>query len=175
MIPLDAAKAAAMLFVASVLQVSIVSRIGVLGGSPDLLLVTLVGVALLRGATFGAIGGFFAGLVLDTALLDTLGVSSLLLTVAGYWIGRYGETTGRDRTHAPLVSVAVITMLFTVGGLGLRFMLGESVDGRPVLLDALPPAIVLNALLTLPIYALCRRALPSRPRVDRVQEVRLLG
>ncbi|MDP8910670.1 MAG: rod shape-determining protein MreD, partial [Actinomycetota bacterium] len=63
---LDAAKAGAMLFVAVVLQVTIVSGIDVLGGTPDLLLVTLVGVALLRGAIFGALGGFFAGLLLDT-------------------------------------------------------------------------------------------------------------
>ena len=66
---------------------------------PDLLLVMLVAVALLRGSMFGAIGGFFAGLLVDTASLGTLGLTSLVLTIAGYWIGRYGETTGRDRAH----------------------------------------------------------------------------
>ena len=76
------------------------------------MLVTLVSVALLRGTIFGAVAGFGAGLVVDTATLQTLGVSSLLLTIAGYWIGRYGETTGRDRTHAPFVSVAVVTILY---------------------------------------------------------------
>jgi len=38
-------------------------------GVPDLLLVTLVAVALLRGALLGAVGGFFAGLLVDTATL----------------------------------------------------------------------------------------------------------
>ena len=82
---------------------------------PDLLLVTLVAVALLRGSVAGAVGGFFAGLVIDTATLGTLGLTSLVLTLAGYWIGRYGETTGRDRGHAPYLSVAVITVLYELG------------------------------------------------------------
>ena len=59
------------------------------------------------------------GLLLDTATLETLGLTSLILTLGGYWIGRYGETTGRDRTHAPFVSVAVVTVLYAVGVLVL--------------------------------------------------------
>jgi len=46
--------------------------------------------------------------VLDVGTLGTLGLTSLLLTVAGFWIGRYGETTARDRFHAPYLSVAVV-------------------------------------------------------------------
>ena len=34
--------------------------------------------------------------------------ATLLLTLAGYWIGRYGETTGRDRGHAPFLAVAIL-------------------------------------------------------------------
>src|SRR5262249_36491570 len=94
----DAAKAAGVLFVAAIVQVTLLSQIDVFHGAPDLVLVTLVSIALLRGTIFGAIAGFAVGFVVDTATLQTLGVTSLLLTIAGYWIGRYGETTGRDRT-----------------------------------------------------------------------------
>ena len=73
------------------------------------MLVALLSIALLRGSVFGAVAGFGAGLLLDTATLGTLGFTSLLLTIAGFWIGRYGETTARDRFHAPFVSVAVVT------------------------------------------------------------------
>ena len=100
----DVAKAAALLFVAAVIQVSLLSAIDVAGAVPDLLLVTLLCVALLRGSLFGATAGFAAGLLVDTAHLQTLGVTSLLYTVGAYWIGRYGETTGRDRGHAPYLS-----------------------------------------------------------------------
>jgi len=69
-------KVAVLVFVASILEVSVFSDVKILGGVPDLLLVTIVTVALLRGSVTGACAGFFAGLVVDTATLETLGLSS---------------------------------------------------------------------------------------------------
>ena len=168
----DIAKAAALLFVAVVLQLSILAQITILGGHPNLLLVTLVCVALLRGAVFGAVAGFSAGLLADTGVFGTLGFTALLLTLAGYWTGRYGETTGRDRAHAPLLSVAVITLLYQVAALVLRFMLGQNAPGTLVF-EGLVPTILLNLVLTFPVYAVTRRLL--RPREWAPREVRLLA
>jgi rod shape-determining protein MreD len=173
-IALDAAKAAALLFAVVVLQVSVLSSLELLDGRPDLVLVTVVAVALLRGPVFGAAGGFAAGLLLDTATLGTLGVSSLLLTLAGYWTGRFGESAGRDRGHAPFLSIAAVTVLFAAASLVLHFMLGSRPSARLVLVDALPPTILLNLLLTAPVYALCRRLLRPPERLA-LGEVRLLG
>jgi rod shape-determining protein MreD len=161
------AKAAVLLFFAVVAQVTIVGTIDVVGGSPDLVLVILVAVALLNGAVFGAVSGFWAGLLLDVALLETLGFTSLVLTLIGFWIGRYGETTGRGRAHAPLLSVAVATVLYAVGALILHFMLGDPASAKVALVDALPPEVVLNLILAFPVFALCRRLfLPSEPRAE---------
>ena len=170
----DGLKAAALLFVAAILQVSIFTQVHILGGVPDILLVTLVAVALLRGAMTGAVGGFFAGLLVDTATLGQLGLTSLLLTVAGYWIGRYGETTGRDRGHAPFTSVAVITVLYAFGVLIVHFVLGERAPAGDVVRGLLP-AIFLNLILTAPVYALVRRVLRPLDRGDYATEVQLLG
>jgi rod shape-determining protein MreD len=170
----DLAKLVALVFLGAVLQVSVFSSVELLGGTPDLVLLTLVGVALLRGPVYGAAAGFAAGLVVDTANLATLGVTSLLLTLAGYWIGRYGEAVGRDRTHAPFLAVPVATFLYALGALLLHFLLGEPAPARVVLVDALFPTIFLNLLLTWPVYALCRRVLRQEP-AERAREVRLLG
>ena len=170
----DGLKAAMLLFVAAIMQVSIFTQVHVLGGVPDLLLVTLVAVALLRGSMFGAVGGFFAGLLVDTATLGQLGLTSLVLTIAGYWIGRYGETTGRDRAHAPFLSVAVVTVLYSFGLLLVHFVLGERAPAGPVARGLLP-AIVLNLILTAPVYALVRRLLRPLVRGDYATEVQLLG
>ena len=131
-------------------------------------------VALLRGSVVGAVGGFCAGLVVDTATLGTLGLTSLVLTLAGYWIGRYGETTGRDRAHAPFLSVAVVTVLYQFGLLVVHFVLGESAPAGAVV-RSLVPAIVLNLILTAPIYALARRLLRPVNRDELTAEVQLLG
>ena len=170
----DAVKAGAILFVAALIQVTVLNRLDIFGGSPDLVLLTLVGVSLLRGSIFGAAGGFGAGLVVDTADLGTLGLTSLVLTVAGYWIGRYGETTGRDRGHAPVLSVAVVTLLYAVGSLLVHFVLGRHAPAGTVLVDVWP-SIVLNLLLTAPVYVVTRRLLRPFDWSERAQEVRLLG
>jgi rod shape-determining protein MreD len=170
----DGLKAAALLFVAAILQVSIFTQVHILGGVPDLVLVTLVAVSLLRGSVYGAVGGFYAGLLVDTATLGQLGLTSLVLTVAGYWIGRYGETTGRDRAHAPFTSVAVVTILFSFGVLLVHFVLGERAPAGEVVRGLLP-AIFLNLILTGPVYALVRRVLRPLERADYATEVQLLG
>jgi rod shape-determining protein MreD len=170
----DGAKAAALVFVAAILQVSIFSQVHVLGGVPDFLLVMLVAVSLLRGAVVGALAGFFAGLLVDTATLGTLGLTSLVLTIAGYWIGRYGETTGRDRGHAPSISVAVITVLYAFGLLVVHFVLGERAPAGAVA-RGLVPSIAMNLILTVPVYALARRVLRPRAHGDYATEVQLLG
>jgi rod shape-determining protein MreD len=172
---LEPFKVALLMFVAAILQVTIFSQLDILGGYPDVVLLVLVAVALLRGSIYGAAAGFFAGLIVDTANLGTLGVTSLLLTIAGYWIGRYGETTGRDRGHAPYVSVAVATILVQFGALILHYLLGDPVSAKAVLVETLPPKVALNLLLTLPVYALTRRLLAVARPVETVTEVRLLG
>lgn len=174
MIAVDAAKAAVLLLVAVVIQVAVLAPLEVLGGTPDLVLVTLVAVALLRGPMFGAAGGFVAGLLADTATLEVLGVTSLLLTLAGYWTGRYGETTGRDRGHAPFLSVGAVTILFMTAALLLHFVLGAHPSASAVLFQSLAPSVLLNLLLTAPVYALCRR-LVRAPERSELREVRLLG
>ncbi len=163
------AKSAALFFFAVVVQVTIVASIGILGGSPDLVLVLLVAVALGNGSIFGAISGFWAGLVLDIAQLGTLGFTSLLLTLAGFWIGRYGETTGRDRAHAPLLSVAVVTVLYAVGSLILHYLLREPASASVALVHVLPATVLLNLLIAFPVFALVRRLFqppPPRPEVE---------
>ena len=170
----DLTKAAGLLFVAALFQVTIFSSLDVFGGTADVLLVTVVAVALLRGSLVGAVGGFLAGLVVDVANLQTLGLTSLLLTLAGYWTGRYGETTGRDRARAPALSVAVVTIAYAVFSLALHFVLRDAVSVRLALVDTLVPALALNLLVAIPVFRACSAAL--RPlTAPGAREVRLLG
>src|SRR5215211_2913524 len=168
---LPAGKAAVLFFLAAIVQVTIVASIGILGGSPDLVLVTLVAVALTQGSIFGAVTGFWAGLLIDVARLGTLGFTSLLLTLAGFWIGRYGETTGRDRAHAPLLSVAVVTILYAGGSLIMHFLLREPASAKVALVDELPATIALNLLLTFPVFALVRWLFGPAKRAPEVEFV----
>jgi rod shape-determining protein MreD len=166
---------AGLVAAAALLQSTVCSSLEVAGGTPDLLLVTLLGIALLRGSVTGSVAGFAGGLVLDVANMGTLGVSSLLLALAGYWTGRYGVTTGRERTHATFLAVVVLTILVAVGGVALHCMLGDEVSARHALVDTLLPGLGLNLIIAGPVFALCRRLLRPGGIEARGQEVRLLG
>ncbi|MGZ8694193.1 MAG: rod shape-determining protein MreD [Gaiellaceae bacterium] len=169
-------KAGGVVFVAFLAQLAIFAPFQIGSGSADVILVTVALVALLSGSVVGAAAGFWAGLLLDTATLGTLGVTSLLLTLVGYWCGRYGETTARDRAHAPFLAVAVVTILAATGNLVLQFTLGEPTSARWMLVDSMIPQLFLNVLLTLPLYALLRRVFARRRLPGAIaREVELVG
>jgi rod shape-determining protein MreD len=167
-------RALAAVFVAALLQVVIVSSLVIAGGAPDLLLVVVVALGLLRGSVPGAVLGFLGGLVVDVVTLGTLGVTSLILTLAGFWAGRYAETTGRDRRLAPVIAVGTITVLVGAFGFLLHYLLDEEVVAGHALVTALIPALVLNVALALPVHALVRATVGEAPRVEVAPEVEVL-
>ena len=89
----------ALLFAAVLLQTGILAELTVFGGSVDLPLVTLLCIALLRGSIFGAVAGFWAGLLFDTATLGTLGFTSL-------------RSSGRQAAYTQLPSTPMKTSMF---------------------------------------------------------------
>jgi rod shape-determining protein MreD len=168
-------KTAVIVFAAAILQGSWFDGLSLGHGSAGFLLVIVVSLALLRGTVFGTSAGFAAGLCYDIATYGQLGLTSLLLTLAGFWTGRYGETTGRDRAHAPFLAVVVITVLYELGGLTVRFLIGEPAPFRRLALGALPGELFLNLILTAPVYVLCRWAVGRQGDELRGSEVRVLA
>lgn len=171
----DALRATALLIACALVQVVILSSLSVAGGTPDLALVTVVSLGLVRGALAGALAGFVTGIVVDLATLDTIGLTSLVLTLVGYWAGRYAETSARRGRRLPvLVAVGSLTVLAAVLSALLRALLGEEVVVERALLTALAPALALNLALALPLVALVRTLLPPR-RAGSAAEVELVA
>lgn len=167
MTAVEALKAGGLLTLAALVQVSIAEWIEVGEGHPDVVLVTLVAVALLRGPVFGAVSGFWVGLVLDTASFGTFGLTSLLLTLAGYVTGRFGELTTRTSAHPLLIAVAFATTGVTLASAVLHFMLGLTVPASHLFLGVLVPTLALNMILAYPVYGLCARIFPPQVRIRR--------
>lgn len=162
-----------LVLVAAVLQVTVLTGIRVLGAEPDLLLVTIVCVALVAGSLPGAVAGFAGGLLVDVMTLGTLGTTSIVLVLAGYWAGRYGETTGRGRAYAPPLAAFAISLLAGIGGVALRFLIGQPVSAHEALVVAVPSAL-LAALLALGVYRVCRGFLAVPEGVDGARQVELV-
>jgi rod shape-determining protein MreD len=169
-----ALRGSGVVFAAAMLQAVIVSSLVIGGGAPDLLLVVVVSLGLLRGSVPGAVFGFAGGLIVDLLTLDTLGITSLVLTLAGFWAGRYAETTGRGRRLAPVLAIGVITVVAGLFAFVLHYMLGDEVVARYALLTTLLPTLLLNLALAIPVYALVRAAVHERGVHEPTQEVEVV-
>jgi rod shape-determining protein MreD len=162
---------AVLCLAAGLLQIAAVSQVTVLGVRADLTPLVVTSVGLLCGSVAGALVGFGLGLFIDTALLQTLGISSLILLIVGYGAGRLREL--RDPAHAlaPVVVGAAGTAAAALGFSFMQFMLGVDAPVSLLLIREILATTVLNAVLALPVYALVRRVLlpllPGDPRRRR--------
>lgn len=162
---------AALGFIAVVVQIAAVSQITVFGVSADLSPLLVASVGLLAGSLPGAVFGFSVGLFVDLALVQTLGVTSLLFIAIGYGAGRLREL--RDPAHGlvPLAVGAIATVVAVIGFALMQFLLGVQAPVSWLLLRQIVVTVLVNALLALPVYALVRRvvqgSLPDDPRRRR--------
>ena len=156
---------------ASILQLTAISQVSIFGVPADLSPLIVASVGFLTGSVPGAVFGFAFGLFADTALMQTLGVTSLVLTAVGYGAGRVREL--RDPAHglAPVAVGAAATALAALSLTVLQFLLGTEAPISLQVARQILMTILLNTLLALPVYALCRRVLlpflPDDPRRRR--------
>jgi rod shape-determining protein MreD len=158
-------------FATVVIQQTSVSQISIFGVSADLSPLVVMSVGLLAGSLPGAIMGFGTGLLVDTVLVQPLGVTSLLYIIVGYWSGRLREM--RDPSHGlvPLALGAAATAAVGIGMTLIQFLLGVDAPVSLLLVQQIVVTVLVNTLIALPVYALVRRvvqpALPDDPRRRR--------
>jgi rod shape-determining protein MreD len=140
-----------------IVQTTLSPYVTVLGAKPDVALIMVVSLAMMRGPVWGASVGFAMGLLLDIALVQTMGVSSLLYTLAGYFGGLYGENIDPDAWLPPLVTVFVVTLAEQFLMALFMFLLGVEASVQFVLIKVMLPVAVLNALLAPPVFMVSRR------------------
>jgi rod shape-determining protein MreD len=154
-----------------VIQEAAVSQVSIFGISADLTPLMVMSVGLLAGSLTGAVMGFATGLLVDTVLVQTLGITSLLYIAIGYWAGRLREL--RDPAHGlvPLAAGAAATAVAGVGMTLIQFLLGVDAPVSVLLFQQIFITILVNTLISLPVYAVVRRiihpALPDDPRRRR--------
>jgi len=152
-------------FVTVVIQVAGVSQISVFGVSADLTPLVVMSVGLLTGSLLGAVTGFAVGLLVDMVLVQTLGVTSLLYIVIGYWSGRVRELRDPSHSLVPLVMGASATAVAGVGMALIQFLLGVGSPVSLLLGQQIVVTILVNTLLALPVYAVVRRVTaPALPQ-----------
>jgi rod shape-determining protein MreD len=161
--PRSAVRIGLLVLVAVVLQVSFFSYLSFLGTTPDVMPLVVISLGLLGGALVGAVCGFATGLVLDSALLETLGVSSLVLLTVGYLAGRYREGTEISNSLLPPLVIGGLTMVAAAGFAAIQLMLGVRTPVSLLVLREIVVQGLLAGLLAIPFFPLIRRVM--RPAI----------
>jgi rod shape-determining protein MreD len=155
----------ALVVVALVIQVSVLARLHLPGAVPDLLLLTVLGLALVYGHVGGALVGFGAGLLADLAppADHAAGRYALVLCVIGYLAGLAKPENGRLKSATgPMIVVVAAAVGSTLLYAGVGALVGDTA-ARHVGLAGLLFSAALYDLLLAPfvvpgIMALARRA-----------------
>jgi len=166
-----ALRIAALALVLVFVQIGVVSEVPLFGVNVDLSPLVVAFVGLLCGSTLGAMSGFAIGLLVDLTLVQTLGVTSFIFTLIGYWSGRLRELRDPQAAITPLLVGAGASAASLVGYSLMEFLLGVDAPVSLELLRQIVLGIVLNTVIALPMWAIVRRSLegglPDDPRRRR--------
>ncbi|MBK3563680.1 MULTISPECIES: rod shape-determining protein MreD [unclassified Streptomyces] len=154
-----------LVVVAMVIQVSVLARLHLPGAVPDLLLLTVLGLAMVYGHVTGALIGFGAGLLADLAppADHAAGRYALVLCVIGYLAGLAKPENGRLKSASgPMAVVVAAAIGSTLLYAGVGALVGDTA-ARHVGLPSLLFTAALYDLLLAPfivpgVMALARRA-----------------
>lgn len=155
----------------TLLEIVAVSQVSIFGVNADLTPLIVMSIGLLAGSIPGAIVGFGVGLFLDLALVQTLGLNSLIYTLVGYGAGRLRELRDPQGALVPLAAGAAATAVATIGYSIAQFLLGVDAPVSFLLVRDIVTTIILNTILAAPVFAVVRRwlspSLPDDPRRRR--------
>ncbi|MEU0356640.1 rod shape-determining protein MreD [Streptomyces cyaneofuscatus] len=162
----------ALVVVALVVQVTVLARLQLPGAVPDLLLLTVLGLAFVYGPVSGAFIGFGAGLLADLAppADHAAGRYALVLCVIGYLAGLARPENGQLKSaFAPMVAVVAAALGSTLLYAGVGALVGDTA-ARHVGLGSLLFTAALYDLLLAPFVVPLIMALARRTENDPVSE-----
>ena len=157
---------AAVLVAAVLLQSTVLAELRLAGVRPDLVVLTVVAVAMASGPASGAVFGFSAGLLADLLFDLPVGVSALVYTAVGFAVGtaRVYVTSHRPVVHLALAAAASLASVWCSGLLLRVFDLSSwAVVARS------GPLVALYNLLLAPFVYPVVRALAERVPAKPVQ------
>ena len=126
------------------LQGSLFARLPLPGGTPNLVLVLVVAVGLVGGASTGMLTGFAAGMLADLLSDHPAGVLALCFALAGFMAGLLETDTERS-VFRPLFAVATASVGTFLLYLGVFAVLGRAAAAG---LADLPSTVVYDVMLT---------------------------
>jgi rod shape-determining protein MreD len=149
-------------FTALLLQLTLVDRLPLGGGAPDLVLLAVTALGLTGGPVVGMLTGFWAGLALDIAppASQLVGGRALVFCLVGYGCGQLRGVAGRTTLSSLGMAAAAVSageVLYVVAGL----ILGSPGITLAAIRLALPSTVLMDIMISPFVMYLVERASPA--------------
>lgn len=141
-----------LLALAAVLQSTVLTRLHVLGGTLDLVLLLALSWTLAGDWVGGIVWGFAGGLLLDVLSGGPFGAMTVGLTLMAYLASLSEGRFWRSHVLLPLATVSLGTLGLHLVNLAFLAAFGYELNWLPALLQLTLPALLLNTLCMLPMY-----------------------
>ncbi|MFI7615303.1 rod shape-determining protein MreD [Nonomuraea terrae] len=138
-------------------QVMLVNRVPLpAGGAPDLVLLAVIGAALTRGPSSGAVLGFFAGLLVDVVppSAHLVGQYAFVYALVGYVAGR--------GLGGPVTTVVLCVLLAPLAAAGVGALMSDPRVTMSMLTGQVPVTVVYTLLVSPIVIWLTTRSRQAR-------------
>ena len=171
---IDTIKVAVCVFLLAVFQVAATPQITPSTTGPDLVVILVISLALLRGPVWAASAGFAGGVMLDSLDAQSLGLTSLLYVLVAIWASERApkvEVAGVERPAMPTLgrhlAIVIVGAVFVQLGLALvQSLIGDGYGLSIAFWRVVLPCSIETAAFALPLVPLMRWLFPTTTRID---------
>jgi rod shape-determining protein MreD len=141
-----------ILGLAAILQSTVLPGLALLNGRIDLVLLLAISWTLAGDWQGGALWGFIGGIWLDLLSGGPMGVSSFILVAMTFLASLSEGRVWRSNIILPLGTALVTSLLYHLSRAVATMVWGLAVDWESLFRSTILPALLLNALLVVPVY-----------------------
>ncbi|HLR21979.1 MAG TPA: rod shape-determining protein MreD [Tissierellaceae bacterium] len=135
-----------------IIESTIIPYIPILGYVPNLALIIITVVALLKGKYYGAFFGLILGLLEDILFGKVVGVNALLYFLLGYTNGLVSNALNMDNLAIPVIATSFSTISYNLFYALMIFFLSMNINSSTVLKNVFSLEILYNGLLSIFLY-----------------------
>lgn len=143
------------------LQTSVMPAFRLAGAVPDLMLLVVISVSLLRGGRTGVLWALAGGLLLGLLSGGAFPAIAVSLALVGGVVGVAHANLPRETVWLPLAAAALGTLVDNTIGWAILQLSGHPIPWLSSFLLVLLPGMMTHILLIYPVFWVMRRALAS--------------
>lgn len=141
-----------ILVFAFILQTTLIQYIELWNVKPNLIIVIIISLALIRGSVKGAVIGLCGGILMDLFLAKGFGLNSLLCMYIGIIAGLISTRFVKESYFVATLFTFLLSFVYELSFFFLRFYIWGETQFLFFIKNTIIPQSIYNCILVIPIY-----------------------